>query len=383
MFLKIKEVEERVGLSRSNIRFYEREGLLLIDRDNENNYREYSDEDVERIIKIKNLRMLGVPTADIRRLFANEIEFDTVIADCLERIKEQEKELKEIHKVCENMMQKQLNIHTWDGQIETDSKGVWKARLDEIFAQDTIYNPIEQKMMNRNITFMLLFGYALNIIFTTVLWPIFEKYQGFAGNGVPGRYNNVGHLSDGLYNYSLHWNYLYFTICACVLIMIATKIIIFTCDNVKLHFLVFIVNCLIVTNVLLCVIQWYEDKLIMWNHLDVLKYDLFTLSDMWLFWLLMMIYAVAVCCIFMKWNRLFLKQRYTIILSVVFSLAYTLIIYIKYGCFFGPFICFGVMLAYISLSWSRVNMDKGKYNRYDIFTTSNFIMNPLGGFIQF
>ena len=122
MFVKIKEVEERVGLTRSNIRFYEREGLLLVDRDRENNYREYTRDDVERIIKIKNLRMLGVPTADIKRLFDNEITFNQVMIDCMDRIKEQERELKEIHKVCENMMQKQVDIHSWDGQIEMDTK---------------------------------------------------------------------------------------------------------------------------------------------------------------------------------------------------------------------------------------------------------------------
>ena len=126
--MKIKEVEERVGLTRSNIRFYEREGLLLVDRDQENNYRDYTEADVEKINKIKALRMLGAPTADIKRLFADEITFDEVISDCMKRIEEQEKELKEIHKVCENMMQKQLDIHSWDGQIEMDTKKVWKRK---------------------------------------------------------------------------------------------------------------------------------------------------------------------------------------------------------------------------------------------------------------
>ena len=74
--MKIKEVEERVGLTRSNIRFYEREGLILVDRDQENNYRDYTEADVEKINKIKALRMLGAPTADIKRLFADEITFD-------------------------------------------------------------------------------------------------------------------------------------------------------------------------------------------------------------------------------------------------------------------------------------------------------------------
>ena len=51
--MKIKEVEALVGIKKTNIRFYEREGLLLVDRDQENNYRDYTEADVERIIKIK------------------------------------------------------------------------------------------------------------------------------------------------------------------------------------------------------------------------------------------------------------------------------------------------------------------------------------------
>ena len=58
--MKIKEVEERVGLTRSNIRFYEKEGLLLIDRDQENNYRDYTEADVERINKNKTLRIASL-----------------------------------------------------------------------------------------------------------------------------------------------------------------------------------------------------------------------------------------------------------------------------------------------------------------------------------
>ena len=67
--MKIKEVEALVGIKKTNIRFYEREGLLNPERSEENNYREYSEEDVRRLEQIKMLRMLDVPTADIRLLF--------------------------------------------------------------------------------------------------------------------------------------------------------------------------------------------------------------------------------------------------------------------------------------------------------------------------
>ena len=42
--MKIKEVENRVGMTRANIRYYEKEGLLGTTIRNENNYREYTEE---------------------------------------------------------------------------------------------------------------------------------------------------------------------------------------------------------------------------------------------------------------------------------------------------------------------------------------------------
>ena len=57
--MKIKDVEERTGLSRSNVRFYEKEKLIEPSRNESNGYRDYSENDVENIKKIAYLRTLG------------------------------------------------------------------------------------------------------------------------------------------------------------------------------------------------------------------------------------------------------------------------------------------------------------------------------------
>ena len=63
--MKIQQVEELVGISKKNIRFYEEQGLLSPGRA-ENGYREYGREDVRRLQQIKLLRKLAVPIEDIR-----------------------------------------------------------------------------------------------------------------------------------------------------------------------------------------------------------------------------------------------------------------------------------------------------------------------------
>lgn len=78
--MKIKFVEELVGITRKNIRFYEEQGLLNPQRA-ENGYREYEEADVHRLMQIKLLRKLGVSIEEIRRVFDGKIS----LCDCLDR----------------------------------------------------------------------------------------------------------------------------------------------------------------------------------------------------------------------------------------------------------------------------------------------------------
>lgn len=79
--MKINEVEQQVGISKKNIRFYEQQGLLHPKRNSENGYREYDEADVLRLKKIKLLRKLSLPIDEIRRIQSGEL----LLADALHR----------------------------------------------------------------------------------------------------------------------------------------------------------------------------------------------------------------------------------------------------------------------------------------------------------
>lgn len=64
--MQIKDVEILTGMPRANIRYYEKEGLLNRTTRNVFNYREYTEEDVEQLRRIKVLRLLEVPMEEIR-----------------------------------------------------------------------------------------------------------------------------------------------------------------------------------------------------------------------------------------------------------------------------------------------------------------------------
>lgn len=78
--MKINQVEQTIGITKKNIRFYEEEGLLNPSRAT-NGYRNYSPEDLETLRRIKLFRKLDIPIGEIRLLLHN----DLTLEDCLHR----------------------------------------------------------------------------------------------------------------------------------------------------------------------------------------------------------------------------------------------------------------------------------------------------------
>ena len=87
--MTIKEVEELTGLSRSNVRFYEKERLIFPSRNEKNGYRDYSESDVENIKKIAYLRTLGISVEDIRNVIEEKESLHKVIQKQKGRLKKQ------------------------------------------------------------------------------------------------------------------------------------------------------------------------------------------------------------------------------------------------------------------------------------------------------
>lgn len=103
--MKINQVEELVGITKKNIRFYEDQGLIRPERNRDNGYREYSLKDVELLNKIKLLRSLDVPIEEIRKLESNEVS----MIDCLDRhishFTHRQQELNVMKEMCREMIE--------------------------------------------------------------------------------------------------------------------------------------------------------------------------------------------------------------------------------------------------------------------------------------
>ena len=85
-------MEELVGISSKNIRFYEEQGLLTPNRA-ENGYREYHEPEITRLKQIKFLRKLGVPISQIQELLNRSLSLDSCLRSHLLELDRQEKDL--------------------------------------------------------------------------------------------------------------------------------------------------------------------------------------------------------------------------------------------------------------------------------------------------
>lgn len=69
--MRMNEAAEQLGLSQRAIKYYEKEGLLKVKRD-ENDYRNFDEHDLERLKKITLYRKLGIAVKDIENLLKTE-----------------------------------------------------------------------------------------------------------------------------------------------------------------------------------------------------------------------------------------------------------------------------------------------------------------------
>lgn len=128
--VKINEVEAAVGITKKNIRFYEQEGLLTPSRNKENGYRDYTEEDVETLQKIKLLRKLSIPIEEIRWIQKKKLSLQEALERHMITLRHEEKNLREIGGLCRILLEKEITYETMEPReylertFEMEEKGV-------------------------------------------------------------------------------------------------------------------------------------------------------------------------------------------------------------------------------------------------------------------
>ena len=104
-------------MSRQNIRYYERMGLLEPARDDSNAYRDYSEEDVRRLKLIRMLRMLDMPLKDIQDIINEKVSLREAVRHQKEILQTQQKQLNAAIEVCTSIGREKDDRPDVDGYL--------------------------------------------------------------------------------------------------------------------------------------------------------------------------------------------------------------------------------------------------------------------------
>lgn len=121
----IKEAEELTGISRQNIRYYEKMGLLNPKRDAGNGYRKYDEEDIGRLKAILLFRKLDMPLEEIRKLLDHEIDLQQALDTQQAYLQKEQQKLEAALAFCDTIQEQdlaELDINRCLQEIEEQEK---------------------------------------------------------------------------------------------------------------------------------------------------------------------------------------------------------------------------------------------------------------------
>ena len=113
--MKIKQVEELVGITRKNIRFYEDQGLLNVERA-ENGYREYHQADVIRLQEIKLFRKMDISREEMKLLFEKKKSLQICLEQHLKELEHRKEGLLKMQDMCERLILEHRSLESLNAE---------------------------------------------------------------------------------------------------------------------------------------------------------------------------------------------------------------------------------------------------------------------------
>ena len=143
--MRINKVEELVGITKKNIRFYEEMGLITPARNEQNRYREYTDEDVEMLRKIKLLRQLSIPIEEILKIQKGYL----TLVDCMRRhkifLEREEDNIRQSKSIC-------IQIADCNEQLSTLDTEKYFSLMNEMEKEGVRFMNVKHTDKKRNAT---------------------------------------------------------------------------------------------------------------------------------------------------------------------------------------------------------------------------------------
>ncbi len=102
--MKIGELERITGITKKTVRYWEERGLISAERA-DNRYREYVDEDISLLLKIKGMRELGIALADIKLWRDGVVSERSLLLEHRKRMDSDSRENRRLRELCDRLIE--------------------------------------------------------------------------------------------------------------------------------------------------------------------------------------------------------------------------------------------------------------------------------------
>lgn len=192
--MKIGEVANETGLSISNIRFYEKKGLLAPARKEESGYRDYTAEDVSRLKTILLYRKMGLPIETIYLVFQGSITLAIALERQTEELQKQKEEIAASLELCKKVLNdtnsERINVDTYLEFVATEEeKGNHFVEIQEIIDDFTEYTGLTSFVAGNGVVTRFMSNPKIMRVIsaiwlmTCILLPIFVMLESYTTDG--------------------------------------------------------------------------------------------------------------------------------------------------------------------------------------------------------
>ena len=165
--MKTHELEKELGISKHTIFYYEKEGIITPQRD-DNGYRSYSQDDLQKLNMVKFLRNLNISIDDVKAILNNELDFK----ECLEinqiHLEKQIKSLEEVQENIEMYVRKDLPMLPALQQIQREIKN-YKFGYQKTTDTVSLGRKLTKKLAIRKFLYKLIPTFLIILFFSAVI----------------------------------------------------------------------------------------------------------------------------------------------------------------------------------------------------------------------
>lgn len=203
--MKTNELEKEIGLSKYTIRYYEKEGLIQPKRE-ENGYRDYDDETVQKLKIIKFLRNLQISVDDIKAILDGELDFRHCLKINQVNMQKQIESMNEIKDTIDDYYDKDLPLIEELSEIKNNNNKMGLG-FQKTTSTVSLGRKLTPELARRQLIITFIGAVLVGIVFFIVTFMLmiafsFKQTSAMMLDNILNQ--SVEFLSDGIYYYQFN-----------------------------------------------------------------------------------------------------------------------------------------------------------------------------------